>query len=73
MGFPMGRALGLEPRAAGGAVHSSEKLSESSKKFQKVPKSCARASKKFQKVTISLQKFHQVLETYQRLTDENSG
>jgi hypothetical protein len=58
MGFRMGRALGLEPRAAGGAVRSSEKLSESSKKFQKVAQG---PPKKFQKVTISVQKFPQVI------------
>jgi hypothetical protein len=67
------RALGLQPRAAGGPVHSPEKAQKISKNFQKFPKSSARASKKLQKVTISLPKFDHEIETYQRLTGESAG
>jgi hypothetical protein len=67
------RALGLQPRAAGGPVHSPEEIQKISKKLQKVTKSSAGACKKLQKVTISLQKFDRVIETYQTLTGESAG
>jgi hypothetical protein len=43
------RALGLQPRAAGGPVHSPEKIQKISKKLQKVTKSSARGLQKIAK------------------------
>ena len=63
-----GRALGLEPRAAGGPVHSFGKLQKASK----ISVWPSKSLQKFQFLSESFQKFHQVAEIYQRLTDENS-